>query len=154
MSFDVSEMPKPEPGVTYRVNPSLTNDELNALFDVAWPEHPWRDFRPVLNRSLAFVCAYDGERLAGFVNLAWDGGRHAFILDTTVRPEYRRRGVGRELVERALAAAESRGIEWVHVDFEPHLRGFYERCGFASTAAGLVRLGGAGRQTPFAALEN
>ena len=134
-------MLKPESGVTYHVNPSLANDELNALFDVAWPEHTWRDFQPVLNRSLAFVCAYHTTGLVGFVNLAWDGGYHAFILDTTVHPQYRRRGIGRELIECAVAEAEGRGVEWVHVDYEPQLRGFHERCGFASTAAGLMRLG-------------
>lgn len=125
--------------VEYRISPALTNDELNELFAAAWPEHAWRDFKPVLNRSLAFVCAYHGERLIGFVNLAWDGGCHAFILDTTVQPEFRRRGIGRELVRLAVAEAESHGVEWVHVDFEPQLRGFYERCGFAGTAAGLLR---------------
>jgi GNAT superfamily N-acetyltransferase len=134
-------MLKHESSVTYRVNPSLANDELNALFGVAWPEHTWRDFQPVLNRSLAFVCAYHNGSLIGFVNLAWDGGYHAFILDTTVHPEHRRRGIGRELIERAVAEAEGRGVEWVHVDYEPHLRGFHERCGFACTEAGLMRLG-------------
>ena len=126
--------------VAFRVNPSLTNDELNALFAAAWPEHTWRDFNLVLSRSLAFVCAYDGDCLIGFVNLAWDGGYHAFILDTTVHPELRRRGIGRELVRRALAEARSHGVEWVHVDFESHLQSFYEHSGFVNTAAGLVRL--------------
>ena len=124
----------------YHVSPTLTNDELNALFAIAWREHTWRDFQPVLNRSLAFVCAYLENRLIGFVNLAWDGGYHAFILDTTVHPEFQRRGVGRELIRRAAAEATSRAVEWVHVDFEPHLQRFYEQCGFDGTAAGLMRL--------------
>ena len=135
-------MPKSESDVNYRARPSVTNDELNALFAVAWQEHTWRDFDPVLNRSLTFVCAYHEERLVGFVNLAWDGGYHAFILDTTVRPEFRRRGIGRELVKRAAAEAGGRGVEWVHVDYEPRLQSFYEQCGFVNTPAGLIRLKG------------
>jgi GNAT superfamily N-acetyltransferase len=128
--------------VAYRVRPSLTNDELNALSAAARHDHTWRDFKPVLNRSLAFVCAYQEKCLIGFVNLAWDGGVHAFILDTLVHPEFRRCGVGRELVRRAVAEAEGHGVEWVHVDFEPHLQSFYDGCGFRSTAAGLIRLSG------------
>jgi hypothetical protein len=31
-------------------------------------------------------------------------------------------------------------VEWVHVDYEPSLARFYERCGFRSTAAGLLKL--------------
>jgi ribosomal protein S18 acetylase RimI-like enzyme len=127
-------------GLVFRVSPQLKNDELNALMAAAWPAHTWCDFQPVLTRSLAYVCAYQEARLIGFVNLAWDGGEHAFILDTLVHPELRRRGVGRELVRQAVAEAEKRNVKWVHVDFEPHLQGFYDGCGFKSTAAGLIRL--------------
>jgi GNAT superfamily N-acetyltransferase len=118
----------------------VTNEDLNALFAASWPEHPWCDFHSILSHSLAYVCAYQGERLVGYVNLAWDGGIHAFVLDTTVHPGTRRRGIGTELVKRAGAVARERGIVWLHVDFEPHLREFYRRCGFRHTEAGLMRL--------------
>ena len=36
--------------------------------------------------------------------------------------------------------ARERGAAWMHVDYEPHLDGFYKACGFRSTQAGLVRL--------------
>ncbi|HEX8187238.1 MAG TPA: GNAT family N-acetyltransferase [Pyrinomonadaceae bacterium] len=140
--FLKGEMPGPESDIECRTGPAATNGELNSLFAVAWREHTWRDFGPVLDRSLTYVCAYYEERLVGFVNLAWDGGYHAFILDTTVHPDFRRRGIGRELVRRAIAEAEGRGVEWVHVDYERHLLSFYEQCGFVSTPAGLVRLEG------------
>ncbi|KKD02159.1 acetyltransferase, partial [Streptomyces sp. WM6386] len=33
------------------------------------------------------------------------------------------------------------GCEWLHVDFEEHLRSFYfEACGFRETTAGLIAL--------------
>lgn len=126
--------------VTYSVSPLVTNDELNTLFAAAWREHSARDFSTILNRSLAFVCAYHSTDLIGFVNLAWDGGIHAFVLDTTVHPEYQRRGIGRKLVQQATAVAKEHGMEWLHVDFEPHLQHFYDGCGFKPTNAGLINL--------------
>src|SRR5829696_8974739 len=108
--FWMNEMPKSESYVNYRASPSVTNAELNALFAVAWQEHTWRDFDPVLSRSLTFFCAYYEERLVGFVNLAWDGGHLTFMLDTTVHPEFRRVGIGRKLVKRAAAEAGGRGV--------------------------------------------
>ncbi len=126
--------------IAYRVSPLVTNDELNALFAAAWPDYSSRDFSPLLDRSLAFVCVYDSMRLIGFVNLAWDGGGHAFILDTTIHPEYQRRGIGRQLVKQATVVAKERGVEWLHVDFEPHLQAFYDVCGFKPTKAGLINL--------------
>jgi len=128
--------------IDYRVNPLITNAELDQLYAVSWPNHrPPYDFRPELERSLGFVCAYHGDELIGFVRLAWDGGVHAFLLEPTVRPDLRRRGIGRTLVERAVAVARKRGgMEWVHVDYEPHLHEFYRACGFKPTNAGLIRL--------------
>jgi GNAT superfamily N-acetyltransferase len=89
---------------------------------------------------LGRVYAYSADELIGFVNLAWDGGSHAFVLDTTVHPNFRRRGVGYRLVTLAVKVARERGAEWVHVDFEPHLRQFYWACGFRSTEAALLHL--------------
>jgi ribosomal protein S18 acetylase RimI-like enzyme len=124
----------------YLLDAPVTSRQLNDLFAVSWEGHERSNFEPILERSLCYVCAYRGDELIGFVNLAWDGGSHAFVLDTTVHPNFRRRGVGRRLVTLAVEAARERGAEWVHVDFGPHLRGFYIACGFRSTEAGLLRL--------------
>nr|WP_316360296.1 GNAT family N-acetyltransferase [Devosia sp.] len=113
---------------------------MRRLWLGAWGDEGPGSFRPILERSLAHVGAYDGTALVGFVNVAWDGGVHAFILDTCVDPAYRRRGIALRLVERAAELARQRGAHWLHVDFEPHLEGFYRQCGFGPTAAGLMRL--------------
>ncbi len=79
--------------------------------------------------------------LVGFVNVAWDGAHHAFLLDAVVRPDMQHQGVGRELVQRAIEEARAAGCEWLHVDFETHLQAFYvEQCGFQPTGAGIMAL--------------
>ncbi|MEQ8146057.1 GNAT family N-acetyltransferase [Streptomyces sp. OP7] len=91
--------------------------------------------------SLGWVCALDGDRLVGFVNVAWDGGVHAFVLDTVVARDCRSGGVGSALVRAAADGARAAGCGWLHVDFEEHLRPFYlDACGFRETAAGLIAL--------------
>jgi GNAT superfamily N-acetyltransferase len=122
------------------ISPPITNDALNRLFAAAWENHVWRDFQPVLQHSLLYICAFDGDELIGFVNVAWDGGVHGFLLDTTVHARYQRQGIGRQLVDAALEASRQRGIEWLHVDYEPHLTAFYGSCGFRDTEAGVMNL--------------
>ncbi len=126
--------------IEYRLRPAVANEALNALFADAWRDHQAPDFSSVLARSLSFICAYCGPELVGFVNIAWDGGCHAFLLDTTVRTDMRRRRIGTELVRRAVSAARERGVEWLHVDYEAGLDGFYRGAGFRKTEAGLIRL--------------
>lgn len=113
---------------------------MARLWLVAWGGAGRASFQPVLQRSLTHVGAYEGTLLVGFVNVAWDGGIHAFLLDTCVDPVHRRQGVALRLVERAAEVARQRGAHWLHVDFEPQLEGFYRQCGFGATAAGLMRL--------------
>lgn len=60
------------------------------------------------NPETCFV-AVEGESIAGCI-LAGTDGRRAYIYHTAVHPEFRRRGIGRQLVERLLAALRKIGI--------------------------------------------
>ena len=104
-----------------------------------------REVRPWAARlerhALTWVGAFEQERLVGFVQVAWDGGEHAFVLDTMVDPAAQRGGIGAGLVAAATAEARTAGCRWLHVDFEDHLAGFYlGHGGFRPTAAGLIDL--------------
>ncbi|MGW6707804.1 GNAT family N-acetyltransferase [Streptomyces sp. NPDC054956] len=119
---------------------ALSDAELNGLFAAAWPGHRDTSFAPVLERSLTWIAARRDGRLVGYVNVAWDGGAHAFVLDTTVHPDERRQGLGVRLVREAAEKARDAGAQWLHVDYEPHLADFYATCGFRPTTAGLLGL--------------
>lgn len=126
--------------IGYRLDPFPTDADLATIWASSWGQ-PWTgELGRILPRSLVHACAYDGERLVGYVNVAWDGGGHAFLLDPTVDVAYQRHGIGRELVRRVTDAARERGAEWLHVDYEPQLAAFYTACGFRPTNAGLIDL--------------
>jgi GNAT superfamily N-acetyltransferase len=130
--------------VSYEVNGEVTTSELNELFGLGWPS--WQtspeisDWQPVLDHAVAYVTARDDNKLVGFVHVAWDGRDHAFLLDPCVHPEYRRQGIGSQLVRCSAEAARAAGCTWLHVDYLPELGPFYEACGFRPTAAGLMAL--------------
>ena len=119
---------------------SVEVEMLHAeCFDRQPSEWDWAG--QVERHSLGWVCARDDGTRVGWVNLAWDGAGHAFILDTIVTGAHRGRGIATQLVAAATAGARAAECEWVHVDFEDHLAAFYfEACGFTPTPAGLIRL--------------
>jgi GNAT superfamily N-acetyltransferase len=95
----------------------ISDAELVALTEsyggnseVGW----WDRIRPY---SLGWVTARvpSGEA-AGFVNVAWDGGDHAFLIDTKVRADLSRRGIGTDLVRIATHFASSTSMPAVHED--------------------------------------
>ncbi|GAB2889162.1 GNAT family N-acetyltransferase [Streptomyces mayteni] len=127
----------------------LAHEEVEALHADGFGHEPVPsavdDWPARLARhSLGWVCARrvdDDGRLVGFVNVAWDGGAHAIVLDTVVATDHRRLGIAARLLAVAEAEARAAGCEWLHVDFEEELRPFYlDACGFRPTPAGLVQL--------------
>lgn len=134
---DVSEAPN----ITYRWRGAISDDEMVDLVRSHGGEPVtgwWDQVRP---HSLGWVTARTGDMVSGFVNVAWDGGDHAFLLDTKTRSEHQRRGIATSAVALAVAGARAAGCEWLHVDFRPELRSFYfDACGFRPTDAGLIQL--------------
>jgi ribosomal protein S18 acetylase RimI-like enzyme len=82
------------------------------------------------------VHAYDGARLIGFCRAISDGVSNAYISSVMVAPEYRRHGIGREMLARLLAGKE-------HIKFVLHARqdavAFYSAVGFAAAADMMMR---------------
>lgn len=83
------------------------------------------------NPNTCFVAEDNGE-LVGVIMSGHDG-RRGYIYHTTVKKEYRGKGIGKKLVNSALEALEAEGIHKVAlVAFENNVSGniFWERVGF------------------------
>lgn len=88
-------------------------------YRAAPPPNAVESWRTRLERlSLSWVGAFDANELIGFVRACWDGGRHAFLLDTVVAPSHRRRSIGSLLVVGLIGEVKNAGCHWLHVDFE------------------------------------
>jgi GNAT superfamily N-acetyltransferase len=131
------------PDVVFTWREMFDNAEVNRLHAEGF-EHPVMDidWRTQLeSHSLGWVCAHQDGKLVGFLNVAWDGEAHAFIVDTLVAGWMRRAGIGTQLVAIAEREVRAAGCQWLHVDFEDNLRGFdVDACGFRQTPGGVIQL--------------
>jgi amino-acid N-acetyltransferase len=57
----------------------------------------------------------EGGRIVGVVGVESCCREYALLRSTAVAPEWRGRGLGRQLVERAIAEAESRGVHALYL---------------------------------------
>ena len=132
--------------VRYEWRGTFSSEELNGLHAAAFgtrifTDEEWNWVDLTAKHSLGWVVARDELRLVGFVNVVWDGLVHAWIQDTMVDPRDHHRGIGKQLVAGAVEATRAAGCEWLHVDFDDDLRGFYfKACGFTPTNGGLIAL--------------
>lgn len=82
------------------------------------------------------VHAYESGRLVGFCRAISDGVSSAYVSSVMVDPGYRRRGIGRGMLERLMAGRDD-------IKFVLHTReeaaAFYAAVGFAPATDMLIR---------------
>lgn len=83
------------------------------------------------NPGLSLVALDDGQ-VVGTI-LAGNDGRRGYLYHMAMAPAYRRRGVGKTLLQRCLAALEAEGIEKSHLfvyQENEEAKRFWEKCGW------------------------
>lgn len=111
----------------------LDRDELVELYgSVGWTNYT-RD-PELLERAVAgssrVVTARSNGALLGLARIISDGATIAYLQDVLVRPEARRRGIGRRLVDTAFEPYAQVRQHVLITDAEPWQRAFYESLGF------------------------
>jgi GNAT superfamily N-acetyltransferase len=82
------------------------------------------------------IGAWDGTVLVGSVRVLTDGYLPATVPEIFVDPAYQRRGIGRELMRRALEEAPGRGA--LFFGAQPQSVAFFERIGCTKGPVGFV----------------
>jgi GNAT superfamily N-acetyltransferase len=109
----------------------VDRETLRAANEKWIGEHFGRDF-------IAWIADLDGRPVAS-VGLMWfphppgplsPGGREAYILNVYTRPEARRLGLARMLMERAVEEARAAGVRRVWLRASDDGRPLYESMGF------------------------
>ncbi|MCW4030664.1 MAG: GNAT family N-acetyltransferase [Candidatus Bathyarchaeota archaeon] len=75
------------------------------------------------------LVAFDGSKRIGIATCV-GYGKLGWFGNLIVEPQYRKRGVGRQLVTYAVEYLQSISVKTVGLYAYPHLRGFYESLGF------------------------
>ncbi|HEL1634579.1 TPA: GNAT family N-acetyltransferase [Streptococcus suis] len=121
--------------ITYKQNPQLDFQAVLEIYDsVGWTNYTDRPtmLQKAFEHSLLVLAAVDGDRLVGLLRAVGDGYSIVFIQDILVLPTYQRQGIGRTLLERAIAHFP--GIYQLHLltDNTEKTRSFYEAIGFTA----------------------
>ena len=86
---------------------------------------------------LVGVVERESDTLVGFTRVLTDGIFKAMVFDVIVAPDRRGDGIGRLLIEAALAHERVRDVEHLELYCRPEHVPFYERWGFERAPADL-----------------
>ena len=123
------------PEVDYQVITAAPVDEIVALYRAAgwWQESGQNRDRipPAICGSFCFMVAKLPEgRIIGMGRVISDGASDAYIQDVVVLPQYRRHGIGRELIRRLTDYCLQKGLDWIGLVAEPGTADFYRSLGY------------------------
>ena len=87
--------------------------------------------------SYAIVYVFEEDKLIGMGRALCDGEYQAAIYDMVVLPEYQRKGIGKEIIERL---CEQLPVENIILYAVPDREGFYKKCGFKMMRTAMAKL--------------
>ena len=98
---------------------------------------PWQ-MEASFRNSYRCVIARDGETVVATGRALSDGVCNAYIVDVWTQSSYRRRGIGRRVVEMLCQSLPGQHVYL----FTDDRRDFYAACGFVPRAIGMQRVVG------------
>lgn len=111
----------------HKLDPCFAYDLLCSPTKTS-PGLPASRFPIVIKNSLCFG-VYDGARQIGFARVITDYSEFASIWDFYVDPDYRKKGIGKELMNALMNNPKIKGVyRWFLMTEDAH--GLYEKYGF------------------------
>jgi GNAT superfamily N-acetyltransferase len=131
--------------IAYRDDRDVPLDQLTSLYRAnRWSSaEKGEQLRAAMRGSHSVVTAWADGRLVGLGNAISDGHLVVYYPHLLVHPDYRRRGIGAEILRRLVARYEGFHMHILVADGQA--LGFFERCGFeraGGTAAMWIYAGG------------
>ncbi len=119
--------------IEYRENAAIPPEALRALYlDAGWTvytDYPEKMAR-ILPGTLWHMSAWEGEACVGLIRCVGDDCSILYVQDILVKTSHQRRGIGRQLLERALARFAHIRQTVLLTDNTEKTRAFYETLGF------------------------
>ncbi len=116
---------------------NIKPEQLKGFF-VGWPNPPSEEtFMRILKGSYRIVLAVENDKVIGFINAVSDGVLSAYIPLLEVLPEYKSRGIGKELVSKM--KEELSHLYMIDLLCDEELIPYYEKQGMSKATGALIR---------------
>jgi ribosomal protein S18 acetylase RimI-like enzyme len=123
--------------VIYKFIDTPNPDQVKQIVDLYLMEDWWDldvESYDIVNKiiqgSHCFLAAIDEGRIIGMGRAISDKASDAYIQDVTVHNDYRRQGIGTEIIKAIISRLHNDGLGWIGLIAEKGSHDFYARLGF------------------------
>ena len=124
--------------ILYRDTLDVAKEEVLSLYRAShWSSANKLDqLHQGLINSHSLITAWDVDRLVGLANTISDGFLVVYYSHVVVHPDYRRKGIGREMMTRLMKRYE--GFHQHSILADRNAVGFFEGCGFKQSVCAAM----------------
>lgn len=116
---------------------NIAADDLAGFFE-GWKNKPSNEkFLHALSSCQYVILAFDGKKIVGFINAISDRTLSAYIPLLEVLPEYRNKGIGKNLVQKMFEKLEDHYM--VDICCDEKVTGFYSKLGMTKVSGMIKR---------------
>lgn len=112
----------------------LKSDTFIAMVNKVWPDSYDTELTQKAIDKTINITAWDNNKLVGCVRLLSDGYLFGTISEILVLKEYRKQGIGTELIQRAMDISPTS----LFFGAQPEAEGFYEKLKLAKSLQSFI----------------
>jgi predicted GNAT family N-acyltransferase len=110
-----------------------STDFFELFQTTGWNDHldlSEEQLHQAISNSWYTLSVYEDKQLIGFGRIISDGVHQSFLCDLIVSPDYRKQGIGTEIVKRLVNYCKTNELTWIQLSCAQGKQPFYERFGF------------------------
>ncbi len=124
--------------MTFKINEQVPAELLSSLRESVGWNRMEKELTNTKMTSYYHIAAFEEKELIGYIDCISNGVTDAYIQDLMVKPEYQRKGIGSELMNKMIDYLKGSHIYMISVIFDENLKSFYERFGFCTMLSGQL----------------
>ena len=116
----------------------VSDNEIEELRgSIGWDNNTG-PFSAISKRLYTYFTARKDGKLVGFIDVLSDGIADSYLQDLAIHPNFQGKGIGTELVKKAIRFLQKNKIKCIQVTFNPECENFFKRFGFHIYKAGVI----------------
>jgi len=110
--------------------------DLKQIIKIYKTQNWWYNYdnkkrlKKIIKGSHIFIMAKENKKIIAMARVISDKANDAYIQDFAVLPEYRKKGIGKKILEHIIKELKKKNFKWLGLIADKNTINFYKKSGF------------------------